>query len=211
MRLKKKKKKKPTNGWCRARAYSSFFLFGLVSRVFLAGVRYGSPVLAVRVLFFFFFFFFFFSFLLCSHLVQIVAFAGLNAKLFGLAGTRESFCFAFLFFSLPPRLFPELIVPYVYPSQAPFATTADAFESLEFSIARGVFPLLVLGVILLTGITVGRVFCGWACPMGLLQDILIYVPVKKDANWYLFVFLLFFFFSHFSKKSGTVLSPGSVI
>ena len=75
-------------------------------------------------------------------------------------------------------------MPYVYPAQAPFATTVGAFESLEFTIARGAFPLLVLGVILLTGITVGRVFCGWACPMGQLQDVLIYVPVKKDQNWY---------------------------
>jgi len=99
------------------------------------------------------------------HLVQIVAFAAINAKLFGFVGT-------------------QIIVPYVYPAQAPFATVAGAFESLEFTIARGVFPLLVLGVILLTGITVGRVFCGWACPMGLLQDVLIYVPVKKDVNWY---------------------------
>merc|ERR1712000_536950 len=79
------------------------------------------------------------------HLVQFVTFAAINAKFFGFMGTT-------------------FIAPYVYPSQAPYATVAGAFESLEFSIARGLFPLLALGVILLTGITVGRVFCGWACP-----------------------------------------------
>lgn len=84
----------------------------------------------------------------------------------------------------------SFIVPYVYPAQAPFATVSGAFESLEFTIARGSFPLLVLGVIFLTGITVGRVFCGWACPVGLVQDILMYIPVnregakKKDSIWF---------------------------
>merc|ERR1712232_190920 len=77
----------------------------------------------------------------------------------------------------------RLIVPYLYPAQAPFATVSGAYESAEFTIARGLFPLLVLGVILLTGVTVGRVFCGWACPVGLLQDILAYFPVKKDDDW----------------------------
>ena len=76
------------------------------------------------------------------------------------------------------------MVPYVYPAQAPYTTVAGAWETLEFTIARGAFPLLVLGVIFLTGVTVGRVFCGWACPVGLLQDVLIYVPVKKEQNWY---------------------------
>ncbi len=101
------------------------------------------------------------------------------------------FCFFVLFCSLNCCV--EIIVPYVYPAQAPYATVAGAFESLEFTIARGVFPLLVLGVILLTGVTVGRVFCGWACPVGLLQDLLIYVPVKKDTNWVKHVHGCFFF------------------
>merc|ERR1712000_172541 len=67
------------------------------------------------------------------HLVQFVTFAAINAKFFGFMGTT-------------------FIAPYVYPSQAPYATVA-------------------------------RAFCGWACPMGLLQDILIYIPNKKDQNW----------------------------
>merc|ERR1712159_761874 len=99
------------------------------------------------------------------HLVQIIVFVAVNAKLFGFAGT-------------------SIVVPYVYPAQAPYTTVAGAWETLEFTIARGAFPLLVLGVIFLTGVTVGRVFCGWACPVGLLQDVLIYVPVKKEQNWY---------------------------
>jgi len=84
----------------------------------------------------------------------------LNGKLLGLSST-------------------EIIVPYLHPTEAPFSTVHGAFDSLEYTIARSVFPLLVLGVIYLTAITVGRVFCGWACPLGLVQDVLSYLPFKK--------------------------------
>jgi polyferredoxin len=38
----------------------------------------------------------------------------------------------------------------------------------------------VVGVIYLTAVTVGRVFCGWACPFGMIQDFLSYLPFKKE-------------------------------
>jgi len=94
------------------------------------------------------------------HLVQLACLVVLNGKLFGLSATR-------------------LIVPYLHVTQSPWSTAHGAYESLEYTIARGVFPLLVLGVIYFTAITVGRVFCGWACPMGFVQDLLSYLPIKK--------------------------------
>jgi hypothetical protein len=60
-------------------------------------------------------------------------------------------------------------VPYLHVTQSPWSTVHGAYESLEYTIARGIFPLLVLGVIYLTAVTVGRLFCGWACPFGLVQ------------------------------------------
>jgi len=93
--------------------------------------------------------------------VQFVTFLWCNAKIFGIAATG-------------------IIVPYLHVTEAPFSVVHGAYESLEYSIARGVFPILVLGVIYLTAITVGRVFCGWACPMGMVQDILSYLPFKKQ-------------------------------
>jgi len=95
------------------------------------------------------------------HFVQFVTFLWCNAKIFGIAATG-------------------IIVPYLHVTESPFSVVHGAYESLEYSIARGVFPLLVLGVIYLTAITVGRVFCGWACPMGMVQDILSYLPFKKQ-------------------------------
>jgi len=88
---------------------------------------------------------------LCRHGIQLLAFIALNAKFFGLTSTN-------------------VIVPYLHSTQAPYSTAHGAFESLEYTIGQGIFPLLVLGVIYLTAITVGRVFCGWACPFGMVQD-----------------------------------------
>jgi len=92
--------------------------------------------------------------------VQLVCLAVLNGKLFGLAST-------------------PIVVPFLHTTQSPWSVAHGAFESLEYTMARGAFPLLVLGVIYLTAITVGRLFCGWACPMGLVQDLLAYLPFKK--------------------------------
>jgi len=93
--------------------------------------------------------------------VQFITFLFLNGKLFGIASTA-------------------VIVPYLHDTQAPWSTAHGAYESLEYTISRGVFPLLVLGVIYLTASTVGRVFCGWACPFGMIQDFLSYLPTKKQ-------------------------------
>jgi len=84
----------------------------------------------------------------------------LNAKLFGLSST-------------------DIVVPYLHSTEAPYSVVHGGFESLEYTISKGVFPLFVVGIIYLTAVTVGRLFCGWACPFGMLQDFLSYLPIKK--------------------------------
>lgn len=98
------------------------------------------------------------------HLSQFLALIFLNGKLIPILSLAST----------------SVIVPYLHVTESPWSTAHGAYESLEYTIARGVFPLLVLGVILLTAITVGRLFCGWACPFGLFQDILSYLPFKKE-------------------------------
>ena len=57
-----------------------------------------------------------------------------------------------------------------------------------------VFPFLALGTFLLAGALLGRLLCGWVCPMGFLQDMLYKIPGKKFAlpgwaNWVKYVLL----------------------
>mmetsp|Transcript_29240 Transcript_29240/g.45212 ORF Transcript_29240/g.45212 Transcript_29240/m.45212 type:complete len:296 (-) Transcript_29240:30-917(-) len=95
------------------------------------------------------------------HLTQLTVFVALNAKFFGIASTA-------------------IVVPYLWPTQAQFSTVHGGLDSLEYTITAGAVPLSVLGILLFTGSTVGRLFCGWACPIGMLQDFIAYLPFKKS-------------------------------
>jgi polyferredoxin len=60
-----------------------------------------------------------------------------------------------------------------------------------------IFPLLPVGMVLLAGVFVGRLLCGWVCPFGLLQDLLHKIPSVKISlpHWtaytkYALLFLL---------------------
>ncbi|MCX7000957.1 MAG: 4Fe-4S binding protein [Candidatus Sumerlaeota bacterium] len=44
-----------------------------------------------------------------------------------------------------------------------------------------IFPFLVAGMLLLFGVLIGRLFCGWVCPFGLAQDVLHKIPGRKFA------------------------------
>lgn len=41
------------------------------------------------------------------------------------------------------------------------------------------FPFYVIGTLLLFGLLLGRLICGWACPFGLIQELLYKLPTPK--------------------------------
>ncbi len=48
----------------------------------------------------------------------------------------------------------------------------------QFS-ALHLFPLLTIGLLMVFGALLGRFFCGWCCPFGLLQEMLYFLPTPK--------------------------------
>lgn len=69
--------------------------------------------------------------------------------------------------------------PIAMPAGAPFGIMWGGLDAIQFIFAQGQFPFLVFGIFFLTGATVGKLFCGWACPVGFWQDFLSVFPVKK--------------------------------
>jgi len=56
-------------------------------------------------------------------------------------------------------------------------------------------PWLALGLVAGCGVLVGRFFCGWICPFGLIQDLMDKVPVPRpkvpmSLRWLKYTFLL---------------------
>lgn len=61
------------------------------------------------------------------------------------------------------------------------------------SIAFFEFPLIVFACVFGVGLFVGRMFCGWVCPMGFLQDMLYKIPRPKFRLPYFFVWFKYGF------------------
>jgi len=61
----------------------------------------------------------------------------------------------------------------------PLATFACPIGVLANFSALHLIPFMTIGLLVLVGATVGSLFCGWACPFGLLQDLGAQVPTYK--------------------------------
>jgi polyferredoxin len=84
------------------------------------------------------------------------------------------------------------------------------------------FPFFALGTILLVGVLVGRLFCGWVCPFGFVQDVLHKIRTPKFelpertgkikyAVLIVMVFLLPFFFGGETMLSFCRICPASAL
>jgi len=72
---------------------------------------------------------------------------------------------------------PEL--PIEQSAASPFTTIPSAFDVMQLRATLPEFPFLEIGIMLIIAALVGRGFCGWVCPFGLLQDVLEKIPTPK--------------------------------
>ncbi|RLI39734.1 hypothetical protein DRO60_00430 [Candidatus Bathyarchaeota archaeon] len=100
------------------------------------------------------------------RLVQLGLFVLFNAGLMGLAAT-------------------PILLPILIPSATPGRTVGNAFSAMEYMLSEAIPPLIPLAVFLAIGAVFGRALCAWACPFGLVQDLLVHVkrkPVEVAAH-----------------------------
>jgi polyferredoxin len=81
--------------------------------------------------------------------------------------------FFFLFFGLFLGLGPWIVlVPVIGLLGVPAKTVGEAFGSLQYMLYLLVPPWLALTSVIVAAIFLNRAFCAWACPFGLVQDML---------------------------------------
>jgi polyferredoxin len=71
----------------------------------------------------------------------------------------------------------SILVPVIGLLGVPTKTVGEAFGSLQYMLYLLIPPWLALTSIFIAAIILNRAFCAWACPFGLVQDML--VLVKK--------------------------------
>ncbi|MHA1985621.1 MAG: 4Fe-4S binding protein [Promethearchaeota archaeon] len=71
------------------------------------------------------------------------------------------------------------VLPILNSPKNPISNGAGILEFIFYSITDGIFPLFLIGVLILVLIFTNRVFCGWICPIGSFQDVCAAIPAKK--------------------------------
>lgn len=126
---------------------------------------------------------------IARHLVQVVSFCFIFGGIFGIAATH-------------------IILPIVAPFGNPYTTVGGAWAFLEIVITSGAFPALAIAVIALSSLLLGRTFCGWVCPLGLIYEIEgalgkeVHVSKNTNRAFYKLSLLLACIFLFFSVSIG---------
>lgn len=70
-------------------------------------------------------------------------------------------------------------VPFLNCYACPSAVFSCPIGTLQHFMAIRAIPYYLIGFIVLVGLTIGRMACGWLCPFGLVQDMMYKIPSPK--------------------------------
>jgi len=74
-----------------------------------------------------------------------------------------------------------VVCPAFYCYGCPAASAACPIGALQTFTAVRIFPYYILGSLGLFGLLLGRFWCGWVCPFGTLQDLIMRLRHRRDA------------------------------
>jgi len=103
------------------------------------------------------------------HIVQIVAFIIIN------------YIILEVIFSINLISFDSLvkILPIINSPRNPISSGAGIMEYIFYFILEGIFPIFLIAVLVMILLLTNRVFCGWICPIGTIQDACAAIPAPK--------------------------------
>ncbi|MBS7623016.1 4Fe-4S binding protein, partial [Candidatus Bathyarchaeota archaeon] len=64
-------------------------------------------------------------------------------------------------------------IPVLMSLKSSTSLAAGALDYVQVMFSRPIFPLLPFAVVLIAGSVVGRLLCGWLCPIGFIQDLIL--------------------------------------
>jgi len=73
------------------------------------------------------------------------------------------------------------VLPIINSPRNPLSEGSGILEYIFYSLAQGIFPLLLIAIFVLVILFTGRFSCGWLCPIGTIQDGLAALPIKKKS------------------------------
>lgn len=99
------------------------------------------------------------------------------------------------FFTANGIFFGGVCIPIIHCNACPLTWLACPIYTISEYIQFHAVPWFALGLIAAFGALVGRFFCGWICPMGLLQDLLYLIPAPRfrfpfSLRWIKYAFLI---------------------
>ncbi|MBP7707001.1 MAG: 4Fe-4S binding protein [Candidatus Aminicenantes bacterium] len=80
---------------------------------------------------------------------------------------------------LAPLHWFSVCAPVFHCNACPLASFACPIGSIARAGALHVFPVAAVGTLLVVGLSLGTLTCGWACPFGWLQSLAAKVPIRR--------------------------------
>jgi len=91
----------------------------------------------------------------------------------------NSYIGSFFYNNIYQGWFKGVCVPFMNCYGCPLAVMSCPIGTLQHFVIIKAVPFLLIGFVGVIGLVVGRMFCGWLCPFGFIQEMLYKIKIKK--------------------------------